>query len=405
MSASVNSPAEWPWASTARGVRYSNLENVTLAFERDTSLQGLVWFDAFLNRLQTGAQAREWTDDDDVRLCVLLQRDYHLKSITAGMVRQVVEARARAFPRHVVREWLGGLVWDGLPRLESALTDYWGATPTDEQPVDYLEAASRNFLIGLVARVLRPGCKLDTMPVFEGQQGIYKSSALGVLVGDAWHTTAHESVTSKDFFQALSGKWLVEIAELDSFSRAEVNRVKSVMSTATDRYRASYGRTAADHPRQCVFAGTTNSDNWGRDESGLRRFWPITCGRIDLARLEDARPQLFAEAVARFRGGEGWWAMPSSTAAVQAARQQESAIADAIHPWLLSRSECTIFEILTGPMKLEPGRIGKGHEMEVARVLKLAGWEKKNRRRNGEQVKLWVVPESDTATTHATASE
>jgi predicted P-loop ATPase len=291
-----------------------------------------------------------------------------------------------------VREWLDTLEWDREPRIAQAFTDHWGAEPTVDQPPDYLEAASRNFLIGMVARVLRPGCKLDTMPVFEGAQGIFKSSALAVLAGANWHTTAHESVTSKDFFQSLPGKWIIEIAELDSFSRAEVNRVKSVMSTPVDRYRASYGRTASDHPRQCVFAGTVNQDNWGKDETGLRRFWPVTCGAINLQSLSMARDQLFAEARDAFVAGEGWWAMPSSTRAVQAARQQESAISDIILPWLVGKSETTVADVCQGPMKLDGGRIGRGHELEVGRVLRLAGWHKHNVRRDGAQAKRWVAP-------------
>ena len=381
-----------PFARNKSGTAYSNLENITVACENAPELQGLVWYDAFLDRLMTGGPAREWTDADDVRVTIQLQQDYGLKAVKPKDVSAVLDQRARAFPRHVVREWLETLVWDGEPRIAQAFEDHWGASPTADQPPDYLECASRNFLIGLVARVMRPGCKLDTMPVFEGPQGIYKSSALAVLVGESWHTTSHESVTSKDFFQALSGKWLVEIAELDSFSRAEVNRVKSVMSTATDRYRASYGRLSADHPRQCAFAGTTNSDNWGRDESGLRRFWPVTCGTINLDTLREARAQLFAEALAAFKAGQGWWAMPESTKAVQAARQQESAIADILRPWLIGKTDVTVAEVCTGPLKVDGGRIGKVLEMDVARVLKLEGWTRGRVWRDGKQIRAWVEP-------------
>lgn len=395
MTDAVSNPAAWPWSTNSRGTRLSNLENVMVAFECDAELQRCIWFDRFTGRLMTEDESgcvREWADVDDVRTAVRLSADYDLKQATAGQVRAVADARARRFPKHAVCDWLEPLVWDGVPRIAEAFEDHWGAATNADQPADYVRAASRNFFVSLVARVLRPGCKVDTMPVFEGTQGTFKSSALSALVGEQWHTTAHEAVTSKDFFQALPGKWLIEIAELDTFTRAEVSRVKSVMSTASDRYRPSYGRSAQDFPRQCVFAGTVNLDNWGRDETGLRRFWPIQCGTITLTTLRAARAQLFAEAVSAFNSGATWWEMPESTTAVQAARQQESAISDAVLPWLLGKTETTVYDVCAGPLKLDAGRINRSHEWEVGRVLRLAGWTKRNLRRDGQQRKVWVAP-------------
>jgi hypothetical protein len=170
----------------------------------------------------------------------------------------------------------------------------------------------------MVARIYRPGCQVDNMVVLEGPQGIFKSSSLRVLAGDH-HAEQHESVTSKDFFQNLQGVWLIEISEMHSFSRTETSKVKQVITCTTDHFRPSYGRRAVDHPRMCVFAGMTNHDNWSKDETGARRFWPITCVEIDLDGIRNAREQLFAEAVARFKGGETWWEMP----ALETTREQE----------------------------------------------------------------------------------
>lgn len=385
----------WPWATNKSGGRLSNLENVTVAFECDAELQSVAWYDSFLQRILTrgdDGHVRQWTAEDDTRIAIRLQRDHALKAVSADNVRAVVIQRARAFPRHCVREWLESLTWDGVERCATAFEDYWGCEPTADQPQDHIRAASRNFLYGMVARAIRPGCQLDAMPVFEGPQGIFKSKALRVLAGPDWHMTANESVEKKDFLQSFQGKWLVEIAELDAFSRADVTRIKSIMSTPIDRYRVSYGKDTLDFPRQCVFAGTTNADAWGRDESGLRRFWPVTCGTIRIDLLEQARPHLFAEAFAAVSSGATWWEMPESTKAVQAARQHEAAITEAILPWLLGKSETTILDVCQGPLKLDAGRVSKTHEMEVARVLRLHGWVKRNLRRDGQQRKVWCAP-------------
>ncbi len=359
---------------------YSNLHNVHTAFDQDPTLQALVWYDSFLDRLQTAHDGctREWTDSDDVQWCIYLQDVYGLRSVTPTMVRSVIEKRSRADPKHLVRAWLGGLAWDGVPRLDHAFEDYWGVQCDDDQPCDFVRAASRNFLISLVARVMRPGCQVDTMPVFEGPQGIFKSRALRVLASDAWHVTAHESVGTKDFLQVFPGKWIVEIAELDAFSRAEVTRVKSVMSTPVDRYRPSYGRSARDYPRQCVFAGTTNVDNWGRDETGLRRFWPIKCGAIDLPSLVAARAQLFAEAAAQFAAGATWWEMPESTLLVQASRQHESPFQEPLSVWLLQRSDpITLYEAMHDGLKIDAVRISPAIEKDTSKALRALGWHSK----------------------------
>src|SRR5207302_6188158 len=132
---------------------------------------------------------------------------------------------------------------------------------------------------------------VDNMLVLDGTQGIGKSSALRAIAGE-WFAEQHESATSKDFYQVLQGKMLVEISEMDSFSRAEVTKVKQVVTCTNDRFRESYGRRAEDHPRQCIFVGTSNK--WTHDdETGARRFWPIDCrGTVDVAAIAAVRPQL-----------------------------------------------------------------------------------------------------------------
>ena len=177
----------------------------------------------------------------------------------------------------------------------------------------------KNFWISIVARVYCPGCQVDNMIVLEGPQGLKKSSALRVIGGN-WFCEQHEAVNGRAFFEVLQGKLLVEISELDAFSRADVTRVKQVVTCVSDRYREPYGHHAKDHPRQCVFVGSTNKDDWNRDETGARRFWPIRCTEIDIDAIASNREQFFAEAVHRFKSKETWWEMPS----IETEGEQES---------------------------------------------------------------------------------
>jgi putative DNA primase/helicase len=233
------------------------------------------------------------------------------------------------------------------------------------------------------------------MPVFEGPQGIKKSSALQVL-GGPWYSIAHESVNSKDFLQGLRGVWLLEIAELQSFSKADITAVKNMLSAPQDDYRPSYGRAVIRFPRQCVMAGTTNADDWGTDDTGLRRFWPIRCGPIALDALRRDRDQLVAEAVARLDAGARWWDMPATTAEIQRDRQHYDEWTRPILDWcrLQPTTSVALKDILAGPLHIPIDRSNKADQMRAARVLKLAGWVREKKRIDGQPA--WVWSKEDT---------
>jgi hypothetical protein len=94
---------------------------------------------------------------------------------------------------------------------------------------------------------------------------------------------------TKDAALQLAGVWIVELAELDAITRAEISRIKSFMSRRVDRFRTPYARRVEAFPRQCVFAGSVNETQYLRDPTGGRRFWPIACGKIHIDSLTKAR--------------------------------------------------------------------------------------------------------------------
>ena len=329
----------------------ANISNVSLILGHIRP--GLIWYDEFLQKILTqrsdGQGAREWTDADDIRITIELQRRCGMLTIDKGKVRDAVIEHAYKDTRNELQDWLRSLVWDGVPRIDEFFASTCGAKGSP-----YMTSVSRNFFISLVARAMRPGCQVDNMVVLEGAQGIFKSSMLRAL-GGRWFTVMRQAPTSKDFEITLQGKWLIEVAELDSFSRADVSATKRTVTTPVDRYRSPYGVHAADHPRTSVFAGTVNRDDWNTDDTGARRFWPVDCERVDIEAVKAWRDQYFAEAMVAFEAGDMWWEVPQEEAArQQAARFVDDVWAEAVHHYCAYRVKVSIPEVLVAVISVLP---------------------------------------------------
>lgn len=380
-----------------QGVPDHNAANLLRVFSAFPGIADHVWFDSFYQVVFTDwgiqgvgpAGPREWSDADEIRLMVELQDTFGFRRLTRNVVSDAVHLFARSRPRHEPRDWIESLTWDGTPRVLDFFARAMGAAETH-----YSQAVSKNWWVSIVARVMKPGCKVDTMVILEGLQGSYKSTAMQI-VGGKWYGEVTESPTNKDFFQALHGKVIAEIAELDSFSRAETTTIKRVLSTAIDRFRPPYGRHAQDFPRQCVFVGTTNEKNYLKDHTGARRFWPVKVHKIDLDYIRENRDQLFAEAVVMFREGATWWAMPTDETNVQQADRYDADVwEDIIAGYLALNYQVTVAGVATGPLEIDPGRISKLDQMRIAKILERLGWHREQAwdAESKRNVRVWKRP-------------
>ena len=261
---------------------------------------------------------------------------HHEIFVSVEVAGQAVQAVSRDCSFHPVRDDLTKLRWDGTPRIESFASLYLGGASSD-----YNLAVSKRWFISAVARIMSPGCKADCCLILEGEQGIKKSTALKVL-GQPWFTDEIADLGSKDAALQTRGVWIIEIAELDGMTRAEVGKVKAFMSRAVDRFRPPYGRHLIESPRQCVFAGSVNHGTYLRDETGGRRFWPLACGRIRIEELVRDRDQLWAEAVTSYLAGAAWWLDTAELTRLaeeeQSERYEESAWDGLIIEWAAERT-------------------------------------------------------------------
>jgi len=374
--------------TTAGGQPICNIDSGLRVLEGLPALKDVIWYDEFhqryFTRWNTGV-LREWSDTDDIDFTRFMQRSLGLRRMSDELIGKVVKSYAHKHKRNEPHEWLESLTWDGTPRIRHFFTNFMGA----ERDL-YIEEVAKNFWIGMVARIYRPGCQLDNMVVLEGAQGLRKTSAMR-LVGGAWYAESKESVQDKDFFMVLTGKLLIEIGELGSFTRSENTRIKQVVTCATDRYRSPYERRPKDHPRMCVFVGTTNKRTWLDDETGARRFWPVHCGQIDLELIAEHRAQLYAEAVHRFKAGESWWEVPKELAlAQQEDRRQGDAWEDAIEEYLKFKYEVQVREIAWECLRIEIAKLDKSTQMRIANSLTALNWERKTVWREKKSMKVWM---------------
>lgn len=322
-----------------------------------------------------------WTDVDDIRAAAWLQRQgVHASVLVASHAVQCV---ALANPYHPIRDYLNALMWDGVPRLDDWLTTYLGVERSN-----YVSAVGAKWMIGAVARVFRPGCKMDTCPVFEGPQGTFKSTALRIM-GGQFFTDEIADLGTKDSSIQLRGAWIIELSELDAMSRAEISKVKAFMTRQVDRFRPPYGRNTIEAPRECVFAGTVNQNTYLRDETGARRWWPIRCGFINVEQLRTDRDQLWAEAVDRFKTGESWWLesqeIIASATAEQAERYESDPWEDKISYWSEDRETVSVSEILEQCLEKPKFQWTRLDQMRVASVLIAMRWKRFQRRDNGSR--------------------
>lgn len=341
----------------------------------------------------------EWGEDDDLRLGMwLAQQESLLVRNTLNLSTSVGWA-ARESRCHPVREYLDGLAWDGVLRSDDWLTRYLGVKDTP-----YTRLSGRLFLIGMVARIYHPGCQMRAMPILEGMQFRGKSTALRILGGE-WFGDTVIDLNNKDAYQLIQGRWLYEIAELDAFNRSESTRIKAFISSQEDRFRAPYDRAPKEWPRHTVFVGTTNQDEYFKDQTGNTRYWPWKVEEaegmhIDLDGLAQVRDQLFAEAVTLYRRGDRWHPTRNEQQTLFEPEQADREIAD---PWqaLIARwlrgnlqDRVTVNEILTDCLKIEAGKLDSARQMStrVGIAMKRLGWSKR-RDTGGDREYYYLRPD------------
>ncbi len=306
------------------GVERKLLQNIMVLTETDNEIKDCLIYNIFADDIFF-VTCPPWENPETFKVHPLREDEilnYRCWVDTRGLIvgkndaTDVLTSIARRHTKNPPRDYFESLKWDGKPRLDTWLTYYLGA---EEQDKNYLRLVGSKWMIAAVKRIYHPGCKFDNVLILEGDQYIGKSpslEALATLNGERYFTD--ESVDfsgNKDSLMKLQGKLIFEMPELASFRKAETNEIKAFIGRGTDEYRPPYGRKVVPRPRMFVMAGSVNPiAGYLTDPTGNKRYWPVKCGKIDLAAINADKAQLWAEAVYRQKQNEQIWLEPEEHA-------------------------------------------------------------------------------------------
>ena len=314
-------------AAKKNGEYEASIENLVIILQNDPNLKGSVKHNIFTGRLEVckkmpwPRRGNYWTDTDDAGLRYYIEKVYAIEG--RQKIFDALSIVAEDASYHPVKDYLDGLIWDGVPRIEMLLINYFGADDNI-----YTRTVTRKALVAAVKRIYHPGCKFDYMLTVSGDQGIGKSLFLKKL-GGKWFSDTLIDIRGKEAYEALDGVWIMEMGELAALKRSEREAIKNYISKQEDTYRKAYHRNTTINKRQCIFIGTTNDTEFLNDSTGSRRFWVVDTNPDKRTKTvwddltNDERDQIWAEAVELYHKGENIMELPKEVAKMAIEKQKE----------------------------------------------------------------------------------
>ena len=296
-----------------KGMYKASNKNIVTILENDINLKGKIAYNLFSNRtmvkgdlpwrsVSDKVRGDIWQDSDDANLRVYIDITYGIVApykINDGLA--IIEKKNKYHP---IIDYLNSNTWDKVSRVDTLMIDYLGA-----EDCEYTRSVTRKMLVAAVSRVFNPGIKFDYMLVLVGRQGIGKSYIINLL-GREWYSDSLNTVYGKEAYEQLQNAWILEMAELSATKKADAEAIKHFISKTEDSYRQAYGRRVDTFKRQCVFFGTTNENEFLKDRTGNRRYWPLMVGVNKLLKnlFKDLNKneinQIWAEALYLYKCGE-----------------------------------------------------------------------------------------------------
>lgn len=356
-------------------------ENINILLDKYPLFAGRFRYDEFhmATQILTNGKWEQQRDIHEINIQSEISKILPMfNRVSPLMVQRAITFVANKNRFDSARDYVLGLTWDKVDRISQWLQNVFGVDDDE-----YTQKVGANWMKGLAHRMTEPGCQFDYILVVEGAQGMRKSSAFRELVRGEWHLETERSPAEKDFLVEMAGKAIIELSEGQSNATIDVKKMKSIITKRKDTYRSPYGRTAEDHPRHSVFCMTTNDDEYLKDTTGDRRWWPVTSTKMaDIEYVKAYRDQLIAEAYYRISVlNETTYEVPHDVALErQEDRRQKDPNTDAIVQWYqrlpiyTKKDGISVLDVFVGAFfnGITPANISitRIQQMSIASVLK-----------------------------------
>lgn len=361
-------------------------------------------YDVFKDRISIAVAGGDWRqlrDTDYGRLRAAFERQ-GFKAVPHEIMQTAVAMVAEQNQFDSLEIWANGLKWDGVPRIDRLLPDYYSAEDTP-----YTRAVGEYAFTTLGGRAIVPGVKADMAIIMVGLQGVGKTSALEVLVPepDAFGEVdlGHNEET---IARMLRGKSLIELAEMRGFKGRDADANKAWVSRRKEEWTPKYKEFNTTYWRRCLIVGTANDDEQLDDPTGARRFLPVHVGKVNGPALVRDRDQLWAEGVHKFKqSGVAWQEAERLARAEHHKFEVVNELQDLVEAFMATpptpkpgeplhttpRSAHPIrgVDILTGCYGMVVSQIKKSDEMALAKIMKKLGYIRVNVYPRGKAVKMW----------------
>lgn len=363
-------------------------------------------YDSFRERVMLAPAGsvrwRPFLDEDYTALSKQLESGRNgFVHISADLLREIVRYVAHEQAFDSARQWLEGLQWDGVPRVDAFLANHFGVAATP-----YTRAVARYLWSALAGRCLQPGIKADMVPVLAGPQGAGKSSIVAALAPTP-EAFLELDLGQSEYDQArqMCGKLVVEFGELRGLRAREQEALKAFIVRRIDSWIPKYQECERQYPRRSVFIGTTNSTEFLVDETGHRRWLPVETPARSQAEVSAAvaavvrdRDQLWAEGAVIFAEGGVQWAEAETLARAEVGKFEAiDAWTGAVHAWLNEEDfpegddapgrRCdrpfTSSSVLAGAIRLPLDKVTDAHRKRITSVLRGLGYTSERRQVDG----------------------
>lgn len=377
-----------------KGIK-ATLPNLRAALSRPDCFNWRVRFDTFFNAVMVAhIDDTEWakiTDDTEALIRSELEREHGFHPVGKDIMRDALRLAARDNKFDTAQSWLNSLEWDGVRRIDTFFVRYFGVEDSA-----YARAVGRYIWTAMAGRVLTPGVKADMVPVLVGPQGAGKSTGVRAMVpDDAFFTEINIAERDADLSRIMRGKLIGEIGELRGFRRVEQEAIKAFISRTHEEWVEKYEARATVMPRRLMFLGTTNILEFLEDDTGNRRWLPLTVGCVDVSGIREAMTQLWAEAREAYELVGVDWGAEKLAAKAHADHMVRDTWEEVLGKWLDTPSEVDgttpgdgivrSSDALIFALGFDPKQIKRSDEMRAASVLKALGM-RQTVVRNGQRV-------------------